>query len=667
MSQVMLNRLIPLWNSLANQARVAGCTNSEDIASFGTRARAEGLPYVSDGLAGLAKLLLDALGRGYVIRGEFAVTRHVTKEGSTLPLFLYSAWSKVFNDDGTGIGASFETDDEGVLRLTAWEPPIEAAVAVGWLRQLTVVFAKLHLPYSKSRVEAVFERFRANEQDLAQIKGFLWETQYANQKLLPFRGDQTQSLTDVLLRARRLIYKILCNVNPAEIMPKHGKGASACGTRPWERYSGLQFDPELNSIWPYLEFAASGKDHVSQILSADFITEGYPKCAKGVFVPKDYRGPRLISCEPATSMYFQQGLMSLMVEHLESTTPTRGFVNFTKQGINQVLAREGSIDRKTATLDLKDASDRLSWDLVILLFPPHWLKALSAVRSKVTKIAVPGKGTITVPLRKHAPMGSAVCFPVMALSIWALIKSAQFTKNRSKAWIYGDDIIVASNEASAVIDLLESVGLAVNTNKSFTGPTPFRESCGKEYWNGSDVTPIYCRYNPVDDDSEAASLCAFANNMAERRGLSACSEITLYVHRLTGCPIFGVPDELTLHSRMKSDLHMFPDLGQQFSPSSDVSYGINNPRPLVLYGADYLCQRASVRRRFHGSHDPSKPSYQKWEYRVKRPYPVFTSVEPSNWGYVLRSSLIGGDLGFSSQIALAKRVVYKYGWVSIDW
>lgn len=548
----------------------------------------------------------------------------------------------------------------GEMTLESWNPPIEAAVAVRWLRQLTSCFSKLQLPHNETQLIAVRDRFVANEKKLAEIKGALWRTSYAKDVRYPYFGGGQQTLESVLLSARRLIHKTLCNVDPRDIVPRHGSGASACRTRPWERYDRILFHPDQNAIWPWLEFASSGKEHCSQLLSTDFITDGYPRVARGVFVQKDYRGPRLISCEPGTSMYFQQGLMSLLVSHLETKNPTRKFVNFTDQRINQVLAREGSITRKLATLDLKDASDLLSWDLVILLWPKHWLSALNAVRSRVTEIATPSLGAIKVPLRKHAPMGSAVCFPVMAFTIWALIKAAPFTGARAKAWVYGDDIIVASKDAENVCSLLEAVGLAVNRNKSFYGNSPFRESCGKEYWDGFDTTPVYCRYNPIDDDTELGSLCSFANNYALSRGFLASIALTELVHEMTDAPIVGCWDGLAGSSTAQSDLASLGLLAQVFAPAAMMGSG-EKPYPHLLLGAMCLCQRKSMRSRTASR----KYDYCRREYRIRCPRPVDVKIKPESWGFVLRSALIGGDMGFSESAALTRRVSYQWVWTHI--
>jgi len=58
--------------------------------------------------------------------------------------------------------------------------------------------------------------------------------------------------------------------------------------------------------------------------------------------------------------------------------------------------------------------------------------------------------------------------------------------------VFGDDIIVPVDHVRSVISSLESFGLKVNYRKSFWNGK-FRESCGKEYFDGTDVSVVRCR------------------------------------------------------------------------------------------------------------------------------------------------------------------------------
>jgi hypothetical protein len=143
-------------------------------------------------------------------------------------------------------------------------------------------------------------------------------------------------------------------------------------------------------------------------------------------------------------------------------------------------------------------------------------------------------GTL-IELSKHAPMGSALCFPIMALAIWSLLTAHTCTAQVAKAirasgslnkrretfkwdkpvYVYGDDIILHSDFADSASQVLESVGLKVNTNKSFVRSL-FRESCGGEYYNGWDVTPVRLRTLPENDVPSRMKVIAFHNNMFMR-------------------------------------------------------------------------------------------------------------------------------------------------------
>ena len=131
---------------------------------------------------------------------------------------------------------------------------------------------------------------------------------------------------------------------------------------------------------------------------------------------------------------------------------------------------------------------------------PHLAKAVAATRS--TKADVPGYGII--PLAKFASMGSALCFPIESMVFMTCIFlgiSRQLSEPVSQKMIksflgqvrtYGDDIIVPVRFVDSVVRTLTDYGFKVNLNKSFWNGK-FRESCGKWYYAGEEVTPIRLR------------------------------------------------------------------------------------------------------------------------------------------------------------------------------
>jgi hypothetical protein len=195
--------------------------------------------------------------------------------------------------------------------------------------------------------------------------------------------------------------------------------------------------------------------------------------------------------------YVQQGLLEAFVSAIEADDIASWLISFGSQIPNQDLARVGSITGTLATLDLSEASDRVSNQLVrdMLANHPHLNGGVDACRSR--KADVPGHGVIR--LAKFASMGSALTFPIESIVFATLVllgielelnhrlTRKEINSFRGQVRIYGDDIIVPVRFVSSVNSVLRTFGFKVNANKSFwTGK--FRESCGKDYYDGRDIT-----------------------------------------------------------------------------------------------------------------------------------------------------------------------------------
>jgi len=101
-------------------------------------------------------------------------------------------------------------------------------------------------------------------------------------------------------------------------------------------------------------------------------------------------------------------------------------------------------------------------------------------------------------------MGSALCFPVEAMVFTTVVfLGIQKSLNTTLSWrdinalsrtvrIYGDDIVVPADHVRSVVQELETFGFRVNLGKSFMNGK-FRESCGKEYYDGFDVSVVKVR------------------------------------------------------------------------------------------------------------------------------------------------------------------------------
>jgi len=100
--------------------------------------------------------------------------------------------------------------------------------------------------------------------------------------------------------------------------------------------------------------------------------------------------------------------------------------------------------------------------------------------------------------------------------------------------VYGDDIIVPAQHAESVSETLEAFGFKVNSRKSFwTGL--FRESCGKDYYKGIDVTPVKVRRvipTSRDDVEELVSLVSFRNQLHERGFVTTVKALDTYLGKV---------------------------------------------------------------------------------------------------------------------------------------
>lgn len=381
------------------------------------------------------------------------------------------------------------------------------AACIKAFRQVTLLFAKLELnsPAPDEAIEAFVRR----------------------QAELP----ESVSKTPVVIGARDLVSRILSTLYWEDVIPRHGPGAVATGEKPWQKFHFKRIYADMQDFYPADAYFFTNMNHLSDFLrdpseGLDFEELPCSYC-KLVAVPKDFRGRRIIAMEPLEKQWVQQGQRRALVRRLEQHPLTRGYVNFSSQDVNRGLALSSSISGQYATLDLKDASDRVSLALCSALIEEPAISYLRASRS--VGVELPSGQRIT--LRSFSPMGSAVCFPLESLVFYALAMSAvrmalkptnlfptrkDWNGILGKVYVYGDDLIVERQFAELVIQALTDVGLVVNTDKCcYRGP--FRESCGLDAYNGVDVRPVRIKHMPDRSiPSSFPSSCSYLNEFRTR-------------------------------------------------------------------------------------------------------------------------------------------------------
>jgi hypothetical protein len=553
---VSLKSLCSLWTALAKNHRYQGLVEEKDIETFNRRALAEGLPFLTTTLPTIGKALDNSFATS-----EWEFPTQFEKGPNLVPEFLGNAIK---------------------------EAVLGNSVAVDCVRQLTYLFYKLEVDHDEELVSQFLDQFCLIDSKL------------------PSLDELTSKFCNVHTRNMSLmIRRILCNENPLDIRPCHGSGATACRTRPEDKWHRLRYYSKLDAVYPYGDYFFFNHTHlVDEMDKLEDSVESVPR-ARVILVPKDSRGPRIISAEPAELMYIQQGLMRKLYRIIENHKLTAGQINFTDQGVNRHLAWAGSKFPDTwATIDLSEASDRVSLNLVKRVFPADWVKSLEACRSESTELP---DGRI-VELNKFAPMGSACCFPVEALVFWT---SAKATLRRLGAknvpvYVYGDDIILPTQFCKEVMDDLETIGLVVNRRKSYW-QGPFRESCGGDYHNGYDVTPVRFKKNLTK--SSPTSLAA---------GADLCN---IFIHKLgywASLPLIEIIESM---------------VGYQY-PRSE------RPLPMTVRFKPDSRQDAKRKTRFN-------KNFQRVEHRILQLSTRVLTRRPPDWNELLKKELSVKSHGYT--------------------
>ena len=445
-----------------------GTSTSRDWKTITARVEHEGLSYLTITLPQFCSDFQKSLEEGKVAPSFFA---GYAKKGY-LPRFLSGFTERVFN---TSNGCLVD------------EPDIEAIYAV---RQITLLFGKIELPCSDARVSAAMDKYINCEYAVK-----LHDEQLEYSDLEDFKRMSWLVWGSVFSKVDK-------SIHDGDLVPKHGPGATADRLRGNAKYNQNRWTRRLEEVFPHGEYLFPSWSHFLDSPDIDCVEPGEELPVRVITVPKTLKTPRIIAIEPTCMQYTQQGILECLTSFIRADRLVSNFIDFNAQEPNQLMAKQGSKDGSLATLDLSEASDRVSNQLVRNMCGPwYWLSsALDATRTR--KADVPGYGIIR--LAKFASMGSALCFPIEVIVFLTIIflgiqkeLRRPLTKRDlydlvGKVRVFGDDIIVPKEYVHSVITELQTFGFVVNSDKSFwTGK--FRESCGKEYYDDVDVSIVRVR------------------------------------------------------------------------------------------------------------------------------------------------------------------------------
>lgn len=476
-----------------------------------------GLPFLMVDLANLGKHLDRCLSKKEYTSSGLPASRPISARVQ-IPMLFRGLYLLVFDQSG-----KLKENVDGT--------------ALFFLRQLLHGAKRAKIMCSDAATQEAFAGFHAAEDSLP-VPHPWWDDEqgtiseenifpgFARESSYVARADQAQvshrSLA-TLDEVFRLLLGELGRYNPADHRFSHGTGSVSDLAPECNRYEFRSWSRMLETVYPYADTAFYSYASWMHNLLEDSDARDLSSPSKLLAVVKTLTKPRLIASEPVANMFCQQNVRRYMYKRVENSIVGE-FIRFTDQTQNQRLCLSASLDGSLATIDLSEASDRVSCMCVGNVFRHQWsvLRALRACRTPYCE--TPDRGT--VKLRKYSTMGNATTFPVQSLIFLGIALAGTLgddgvvTIDRIKALkdkvsVFGDDIIVPTDSVGAVIKLLEVLHFKVNVHKSFYEGN-FRESCGVDAFQGMNVTPVYWRTLFTGSPESYDATVATANNFYKR-------------------------------------------------------------------------------------------------------------------------------------------------------
>lgn len=491
------------------------CEVVRDIERLNSLVENRGIGYLTLTLPAAGKIFDRSLAEGRLQRlalpGFAPIGGHVS---AIIPAFLQGLWLRVFDKHG----------------LLCEEPCIQA---IAGLRQFFFCFKKARFECDPVRVKETLTDFYKVDESL-RTPTLNWDGVCVDDRTRPHlhigdesakyddaywilsqlvtaevRSASTRLLLDTVQQSLDCVASSLGEFIAQDWKPKHGSGSVSDGrVGEFHKWTFPTWSERLEIEFPSSEFGFPSYDHwvswvrgqESQHPGSNFLEVETP--SRLATVPKTMKGPRLIASEPTASQYCQQLILDYLINRVPLSA-VRGMISFKDQTPNQQMALSASRDQKYATIDLSSASDCVSMWLVERAFrrQPTLLAALMASRSSYLYDPV-SKPERTTKLRKFTTMGAATTFPVQTILYAAIaagvalwmdgdpVDPARIHQRASSIRVFGDDIVIETRYARIFTWVLSYLGFEVNPDKTFLYGK-FRESCGVDAYDGTDVTPTY--------------------------------------------------------------------------------------------------------------------------------------------------------------------------------
>jgi len=555
-----------------------------DLRTLENRIRNEGPAFATKTLPALSSSLLN-----YIETGVSHYPGFKLQSGTEYPAFLRGIFSVIYNVDRTEC-----TDD--------------AVQAFRFIYQLGSAFKKFRGPYASKVLRKNLADFVAVDEEIGKI------------------NISSSHLTHILQHAQAIVTRIFKDFdvdNDPDVKPRPGPGATNTPVEKHMRYEPHVLYEQIEGCMPMLEWffiPHLGYDAFKARVFRKLVkTRVRRPTSRYKQIDKTAGKCRGICIEENEMQFMQQALKNGLYAWLENHPETAGRINFSDQSVNGRMALLASMSRLFATIDMSEASDRILRILIAFLFAnlPRLRDCLLALSTQRIDL-IPEHGYRYMEANKYAPMGSALCFPVMAIAHFSLCKAIILESNiedrmnlSKQLYVYGDDIILPSQCAQAVFDWLPQFGPKLNQSKSYVQGY-FRESCGLHAYRGMEVTPVYVKYIPNSSSGADVLLSALATEYGlYKRGFYSTAKllrqrITFYYGSL---PYVNVKSSIAGFQRDDAnDLAHIKSYAVKKRKYNDRTRCPIGTTPLRKFGASYLPDWRE---------ECVTNGYQSFEYRLR--------------------------------------------------
>lgn len=523
-----------IYEALFEDFRMWGYGNpreyERDLSRIVTLIETRGERVVTIDFPAYGKLFDFAISRGLLMPGMFPL---LGKRKEIIPRFMESQFALVFDIDGT-------------LRADA-HPGV-----VSNIRQVFRCFQKVVIPCGELYVKEAINAFFATDKALRSVSdgwysGVFSDTVALSDALISGSSQGTlfpdigskvcsRALVSLAQRVADVITAQFAFLDPDSIVGNHGPGAVSDSPFREDKYTFPTWNQRLSRVFPF-DYHAYANTRISAEVGAyvdDRMESQREAPAKLIPVPKSQDKPRLIASEPTANQFIQGGINKFLRDEIRRSSIGIS-LHLEDQTVSQAMALQASNDSSLATVDLKDASDRLSCWTIERIFRKRVdiLAAFAASRSAYLTDNVTQTNAM---LRKYAPQGNATTFPTQSI-VYAVLAIAstmyggpgkiarssraflkQLETAATKVVVFGDDIIIPTYALPFLSSLLELCQLKVNGAKSHYSGN-FAESCGMDAFHIWDVTPAYVRIiGDTATPDGVASTVEVSNNFF-RKGL----------------------------------------------------------------------------------------------------------------------------------------------------